>query len=292
MTFLQIEYFLETARTMNFHQAAANKFVSQQVLSRQIQSLEQELDLKLFDRSNKRNLQLTEAGKLLFDKWSPVVADMNNALEQARDIEKERDNTIILGIHAVSWIVDHAVEILQKFREKNNKVRVETKVAGTVALEQFMESGDINMLMTFSTELTAAHTKYCKLGSIKIHPAIMMAKTHPLADRKQLDIPDLEKENIYLLKNSFSKDASKRVLQDFENAGVSPEKIEYFDNAESMEAKLMMGEGVCIGLDILFRNHDRLKYFPYHKTREEEYDLVLCWKDTKYEKIAKQFAKL
>lgn len=292
MTILQIEYFLEVARSMNFHQAATNMFVTQQVLSRQIQGLEKELDLQLFDRSNKRNLQLTESGKLLYEKWNPLLSELKSAVEQAKNVEKDQNNTIVLGIHAVSWVVDNAVELLQKFRKQNDSVRVETLVSGTVALEQQMQSGDINLLITFSTELENSDIPFCKIGEIKIRPAIMMSKTHPLAAKKSLDFQDLENETIYLLKNSFSKDASRRVLQDFERFNLSPERIEYFDNAESMEAKLMMGEGICIGLDLLFRNRGRLKIFPYKEEKNVEYDLVICWKDKKYEKIAKQFAKL
>lgn len=292
MTFLQIEYFLEVARTMNFHQAAANKFVSQQVLSRQIQNLEKELDLKLFDRSNKRNLLLTAAGKYLFDQWSLPAAEMKRAVFEAQNIEKNKNNTIILGIHAVSWIVDQAADLLQKFRLKNDSLTVETIVAGTGTLAKELEEGKIDLLLTFSAELSSSAMHSCKLGSLKTRPAIMMSKTHPLAERKTLDIPDLENETIYLLKNSFSGDASKRVLQDFEKRHISPNKIEYFDNAESMEAKLMMGEGVCIGLDILFRNKDRLKFHPYEKTNNLEFEMVICWKDAKYEKTAKKFAAL
>ncbi len=290
MTFSQIEYFLEVARTMNFHRAAENKFISQQVISRQVQALEQELDLELFDRSNKRNLTLTPAGELLYNSWKESVEDMKYALEQARNLgQKDR---IVLGIHAISWIVDSAVDLLQQIRNKNKDLTIETIVAGTALLEEELRQGNIHLILTFSSEISAKDINYCKIGSTKIHPAIMMAKSHPLASRKTLDLSDLESETIYLLKNSFSKDASRRVLRDFEEHNLSPQRIEYFDNAESMETKLMMGEGICIGLDTMFRNRDRLKLFPLDPSGLKKYDVVLFWKNPKYQKLARQFAKL
>ena len=293
MTFSQIEYFLEVARTMNFHRAAENKFISQQVISRQVQALEQELDLKLFDRSNKRNLQLTEAGKILYEGWSKSVSEMNLTLQKAKNYEQERSNTVVLGIHAVSWIVDNAAALLQKFRKTDNAIKLETVVAGTAMLEEDLRKGDIDLLMTFSTEMVSADLSYRELGKVKIRPAIVISKNHALAVRKEVKIPDLENETLYLLKNSYSKDASRRVMQDFEYYNMSPARIEYFDNVESMEAKLMMGEGVCVGMDMMFRNKDRLKFYYFDTTGGlRAYDLVICWKDKKFEKLGKQLAKL
>ena len=51
MTIHQIECFLEAARTLNFTEAANHLYISQQGLSRQIASLEKELELRLFDLS-------------------------------------------------------------------------------------------------------------------------------------------------------------------------------------------------------------------------------------------------
>ena len=51
MTIHQIECFLEAAETLNFTEAASRLYISQQGLSRQIASLEKELELRLFDLS-------------------------------------------------------------------------------------------------------------------------------------------------------------------------------------------------------------------------------------------------
>ena len=64
MTIHQIECFLEAARTLNFTEAANHLYISQQGLSRQIASLEKELELRLFDRTT-RDVRLTRSGELL-----------------------------------------------------------------------------------------------------------------------------------------------------------------------------------------------------------------------------------
>lgn len=62
MTITQLNYVLAVAEYMNFTLAAEKCFVTQPTLSMQIQKLEEELGIKIFDR-NKKPIQLTEVGK-------------------------------------------------------------------------------------------------------------------------------------------------------------------------------------------------------------------------------------
>ena len=58
----QLEYFLGVASELHFSKAAEKLYVAQPALSRQIQQLENELDVVLFER-DKRNVKLTPAGE-------------------------------------------------------------------------------------------------------------------------------------------------------------------------------------------------------------------------------------
>nr|BFF40125.1 hypothetical protein BACY1_19300 [Tenacibaculum mesophilum] len=64
MTIQQIRYFLILAEELHFWKTAEKVYTSQSSLSRQIQSLEEELGITLFER-DKRNVKLTEAGVFL-----------------------------------------------------------------------------------------------------------------------------------------------------------------------------------------------------------------------------------
>ena len=63
MTMEQIDFFLMTVRCDTFLEAAENLHIAQSTLSKQIQKLESELNLTLFDRT-RRQAVLTPAGKL------------------------------------------------------------------------------------------------------------------------------------------------------------------------------------------------------------------------------------
>lgn len=72
MTITQLQYVLAVAEHQNFTLAAEKCFVTQPTLSMQIQKLEDELDILIFDRS-KKPIQLTEIGKKIVEQARNIV---------------------------------------------------------------------------------------------------------------------------------------------------------------------------------------------------------------------------
>lgn len=85
MNLQQLKYFLALAKELHFWNTSAKMNITQSALSRQIQSLENELGLQLFYR-DKRNVKLTTAGKFLQEKWSEEVSRMDSFQQIARQI--------------------------------------------------------------------------------------------------------------------------------------------------------------------------------------------------------------
>ena len=71
MTMEQIDFFLMTVRCDTFLEAAENLHIAQSTLSKQIQKLESELNLTLFDRT-RRQAVLTPAGELFCQEASEL----------------------------------------------------------------------------------------------------------------------------------------------------------------------------------------------------------------------------
>ena len=71
MELRQLRYFVKTAETLNFSEAARLLYVTQSTLSQQIRQLEQELDTMLFVRDS-HNVTLTDSGERLHQFWTGV----------------------------------------------------------------------------------------------------------------------------------------------------------------------------------------------------------------------------
>jgi DNA-binding transcriptional LysR family regulator len=89
----QIRYFLTLARELHFWNAAEKLFITQSALSRQIQSLEEDLGVKLFERS-KRNVKLTKAGEFLREQWTRMSEEIERIHRQAKSMHDGIEGTV------------------------------------------------------------------------------------------------------------------------------------------------------------------------------------------------------
>jgi DNA-binding transcriptional LysR family regulator len=98
MTIKQLHYFIAVAETKSFTHAARNYYIAQTAMSQQISSLEKELGFLLFRRTN-RMVELTEAGKLLYEKVRPLVLELERAVEQASTVAGIQEQVFRIGIY-------------------------------------------------------------------------------------------------------------------------------------------------------------------------------------------------
>lgn len=99
MTFRQLQYFLEVARTLNFSKAAETLFVSQSTLSKAIATLEQELGAVLFIRDH-HNVRLTPAGAVLATNLPRLRDDLNKTIDLVQEVKEGMRGRLALGVQA------------------------------------------------------------------------------------------------------------------------------------------------------------------------------------------------
>lgn len=86
MTFTQLEYVIAVDNTRHFAKAAAQCYVTQPTLSMQIQKLEEELGLKLFDRS-KQPVVPTQAGVAIIKQARNIISECK-AIHEIVQVQK------------------------------------------------------------------------------------------------------------------------------------------------------------------------------------------------------------
>ena len=110
-----LKYFLAVAQTNNITKAAEQLHITQPTLSRQIMDLEAELDVKLFDRENRR-LQLTKAGIIFQQRATTIVQLLHQTENELHQHEEELTGEINLG-SAVSSVSSYITKLIAEFQK-------------------------------------------------------------------------------------------------------------------------------------------------------------------------------
>ncbi|MFP4021763.1 MAG: LysR family transcriptional regulator [Halanaerobium sp.] len=115
--------FYQVAVNLSFSKAAENLFISQSAVSQNIKNLEEELKTDLFIRSTK-NVQLTEAGRILFDHIEPAFNLIKNGEKSIREINALKRGEIHIGAND-TISKDYLLPYLNKFHQLYPDIQIQ-----------------------------------------------------------------------------------------------------------------------------------------------------------------------
>lgn len=123
MTLKQLEVFLAIAETRSFSKGAEESCITQSTASQHIQTLEEELGIRLFDRGRGGAL-LTEAGKLFLERAKRISAECEASLSAMRRFRGMEDVVLRVGASNIPG-TQLIPAMLGRFLEQCPRVRLE-----------------------------------------------------------------------------------------------------------------------------------------------------------------------
>ncbi len=96
MDIKQLIYFITIAEECSFSKAAEKLYMAQPPLSHQLKLLEEELNVKLMERTT-RKLQLTDAGKALFQRSKQLLEFLDTSIKEVKDIHNGFQGKLSIG---------------------------------------------------------------------------------------------------------------------------------------------------------------------------------------------------
>src|SRR5512142_398453 len=96
MELRHLKYFVAVAEELHFGRAAERLHIAQPPLSQQIMNLEEELGVKLFDRSG-RGIRMTDAGEYFLKEAQQVLSHVKQASETARRVYRGEAGRLTVG---------------------------------------------------------------------------------------------------------------------------------------------------------------------------------------------------
>ncbi|EGV44273.1 hydrogen peroxide-inducible genes activator [Bizionia argentinensis JUB59] len=196
MTITQLYYVLAVAEQQNFTKAAEKCFVTQPTLSMQIQKLEGELDIQIFDRS-KKPIELTEVGKKIVTQAKNIV----NESYRIQDIVDQQKGFIggEFKIGIIPTIMPTLLPMfLKAFIKKYPKIKLKIEELTTEDIISRINEGHLDAAIA----ATPLESPNIKERVLYFEPFVgYIPKHHRLSSKEKINTDDLEIDDMLLLED-------------------------------------------------------------------------------------------
>ncbi|MCK0124402.1 LysR substrate-binding domain-containing protein [Gelidibacter sp. F2691] len=196
MTITQLTYVLAIAEHKNFTKAAKKCFVTQPTLSTQIQKLEDELSVLIFDRS-KKPIELTEVGRKIVHQARNIV----NESERIQDIVDQQKGFIggEFRIGIIPTVMPTLLPMfLKAFIKKYPKVKLKIEELTTEDIIERIRDGHLDAAIA----ATPLESENIKERVLYYEPFVgYIPEHHRLYKKKTIDVSDLEIDDMLLLED-------------------------------------------------------------------------------------------
>ncbi|EOS7773055.1 LysR family transcriptional regulator [Enterococcus hirae] len=251
-----IEYYVQIVKQKNFTKVAKYFQVSQPTITYALKRLEKELDAVLITRDRSHHeLVITPAGKQLFIHAQSILQEIKMAKAEITQLQKKK-----LRFRMPPIIGNEYFPKLSSYFIKSQLMdQIEITDGGSRDLYGMIHQGRIDLAILGSTQPIIDQKLEIELLLDKRF-MIVVAPTHPFADRQTISFSDLTAEQFVLLNEHYVHPAAFKKLA--KQAHIEP-KVVYQSNDLAI-LKSMIRENIGIGFltEIAIHPEDHLVSIP------------------------------
>ncbi|WP_226629126.1 LysR family transcriptional regulator [Alloyangia pacifica] len=238
-TLRQLEYFVAVGEAGSIMLAASRVNVSSPSISAAISQLETEFGMPLFLRQHARGLALTQAGRTLMEQARQVLREADRLVDLAGDLAGQ-----VRGPIAVGGMLTFAQAVLPPLRkdfvDAFPDARFRQIELDANELVSGLRRAEIDVALCYDLVMPP-DMKFIPL--IDMPPFVVIAASHPLADRKEIALEALRGEPMVLLDLPQSSDY---FLSFFHDRGLKPEIAERSRDIAVVRSLVANGFGYSI----------------------------------------------
>ena len=271
MTLLQLQYFQTLARVLHYTHAAEELHISQPTLSYSINELEKELDVKLFEKQNRRIL-LTESG----ERFLPFVEKAMHLLDEGVDVVRQTSGqstmTVRIGyFHSISASLIPSLVERVYHSGANKNIRFQFMEDTSFDIFSRLKNGDLDLAFCAHRDDWADSITIMKQPLYLAVPA-----EHALAGREFVTFSDFAREPLIML----DKPSSLRILTDrvFTRHGVIPNVVFEVRECNAALQYVALKFGVAVLPEVPAMKTERIRAIPIDDpSREFVRTVYLSW---------------
>ncbi len=287
MDIRQLAYVVAVAEELSFTRAAARLGIAQPPLSKQIKTVEQELEVCLFFRT-KRVVRLTGAGEVFVSRAKRVLQEIQELKEATQCADRGNAGRIVIGfVGSVAFYF--FPRILREYRAAVPDVDIELLELKNRAMMDALrdERVDVAFMRPFFEDKNIAMHPILEERLVAALPA-----AHRLASRKRISICDLAKESFVTATRRPAPSVYAFIMGICERAGFQPRVVQEATDIQSVVGLVAAGMGVSIIPDSIKRLRiEGVKYCDLRDVKEVG-RIVVAWRRDDQSEVLKRFLEL
>lgn len=252
MNLQQLEYFRVIAETKKITAASNALSISQPALSKAISKLEEELDVKLFERDG-RNIKITKYGEVFLKYAESALDDIERGIKKIEEMKSGNDQ--VISVAATNCIgITFIPFVISEFLNQHGHTKFNFNIRHTEDLFKDLRYERIHLAFFDKEECM---DKYPEIESVLVKKeeyVLIVSKNHYLSKKEEVCLKDLKEE--YFIAhggNNLGKKVSYTEL-----LGYSP-KISVEPSEQSLLTGLVAaGAGIAIVLNTPMINTNKL----------------------------------
>jgi DNA-binding transcriptional LysR family regulator len=226
-----LRYFLAVAEELNFGRAAERLNITQPSLSRQIQNLEKELVIILFER-NQRQIKLTSPGQIFLTEVEQILLRFDQGIQIIKRVSRGKIGQLTVGFQGSS-VYDIIPISIKSFRDRFPDVEVIMQPMETS--QQVIAIAENNLDVGFVIPpITDASLEV----EILLEEPLVLAlpENHPLAAQSEIAITALANEPLILASRDRGCGLHEQIFEIYQRAGLRPNVV-----CAAREMQVMLG---------------------------------------------------
>jgi len=284
MEIRQLQYFVTLAQEGNYLNAAETLYVSQSQLSKKIMALEEELAVKLIDRS-KRKIAVTDEGNIVLEHAQDILVFHEAMLRELGEFKGLAPP--VLDILSIPVLAPYEIPaLLSAFRKEEPEIRIQvTEAEASVILPALgRKEAELGLVRDiFIDQELYGFAPVCEDEVVAIIP-----RNHRLAGRTSIELADLKGE-------PFIMSDKQTLLYNFylelcRRKGIEPNIVHTSSHTENIVEMVASGMGVSLMMRTVVAYQKKIGVCVMPLSESVTCHLGFAWsKDTRLSKSARKF---
>lgn len=245
MELRHLRYFIAVAEELHFGRAAERLGISQPPLSQQIQALEEELGVRLFERTNRR-VALSEVGRLFLPEARQVLAQLDKAVGVAQRARRGELGELKVGFTSSAPFTSTIPRALRAFRQACPQVHLDLRELSSREVAEAVGEGLLQVGMIRPLDPLPAGLEALELFAEPL--VAVLPADHPQAAEpgRAIGLAELAAEPFVFFPRSFGTGLYDQVLGLARSAGFSPRIVQEASEAMTLIGLVATGLGVTV----------------------------------------------